>query len=93
MKFKKITICLDWAGAPRIEGCGNQLTMRIEGHRTNKAGNIEEYKIEAKLSRHHIQRLAREIATMHQRDRQRLQRELNRIELEQQAITQPESEQ
>ncbi len=88
---KVIKIELEWI-TPEISGAGNDLTLKLEGHRVNKAGNIEEYKLEAKMGRHHIQRLARQIASMHARDRQRLDRELRRIEIEQQAITQPEVE-
>ena len=87
---KVIKIRLEWIGSPEIGGTGSDLTLKLEGHRVNKAGNIEEYKIEAGIGRHHIQRLARQIATMHERDRKRLERELKRIELEQQAITQPD---
>lgn len=89
---KPIKIRLEWMSAPEITGSGNDLALKLEGHRMNKAGNVEMYEIEAPLPRRHIQTLARQIATMHARDRQRLERELRRIELEQQAITQPETE-
>lgn len=87
---KPIKIRLEWMSAPEITGTGNDLALKLEGHRINKAGNFEQYEIEAPMGRHCIQSLARQIATMHARDRQRLERELRRIELEQQAITQPE---
>ncbi len=87
---KEIKIQLEYISTPEITGSGNDLTISLEGHRINKAGNIENYKIQSKIGRFHIQRLARQIATMHERDRERLARELRRIEFEVQAIQQPE---
>ncbi len=86
---KEINIQLEYISTPEITGSGNDLTISLEGHRINNAGNIENYKIQAKMSRFHIQRLARQIATMHERDRERLARELQLIEVEVAAITQP----
>jgi hypothetical protein len=74
-----------------IEGYGNELTFTTRGHRRNKLGNREEYELKLKVPRWTLQRLARQIATMHERDRARLSRELRRIEMECEAIKQPET--
>lgn len=74
-----------------IEGCGDDLVLSVRGYRINKLKKYEQYDIELKVNRWTIQQLARQIATMHERDRQRLARETARIQKEIDAIQQPEA--
>jgi hypothetical protein len=82
-------LCLE-CGDIEIEGCGSiSLTLKARAHRFNKIGRVERYDLQLSVGRYVIQRLARQIATMHERDRARLAREMQRIEAEVAAITQP----
>lgn len=78
-------------GRIEIEGCGDELTLKARTHRVNKVGNYELYDLELSVDRYVIQYLARQIATMHERDRQRLANELARIQREVDAIKQPDT--
>lgn len=80
-------------GSIDVQGEGSSLTLLTRGSRVNKLGRYESYDLCLKIDRWAIHRLARAIATMHVRDRARLDKELKRIELETAAIKQPNVEQ
>ena len=80
------------AGAPTITGAGDRVALSLSGNRLNKAGNLERYVIQFDMGIWHILQLARQIATMHVRDRRRLEIEMRRIEVEKKAIHEPEVE-
>lgn len=77
--------------SPTLEGDGADLTLKFRAHRRKKTGTYDFYDVELKLERWFIQRLARQIAAMHVRDRKRLKGELERIDLEIDAIKQPDT--
>lgn len=72
-----------------IEGEGNDLHMKLNAHRRKKTGDYEFFEITLDVGRWSIQQLARQIASMHERDRARLAKETARIEHEIAAIKQP----
>jgi predicted nuclease of restriction endonuclease-like (RecB) superfamily len=74
-----------------IKGEGDSLKIVVRAFRVNKAKRYEVYEIELDVGRWTIQQFARQIATMHERDRERLRRETARIERELEAIKQPET--
>ena len=74
-----------------IRGEGAEVQIDLKAHRKKANGSYEFFEIELDVGRYVIQRLARQIATMHERDRARLSRELGRIEKEIEAIKQPET--
>ena len=74
-----------------IEGCGSDIKLMLTAHRMNKRKVYERYELEINVGRWSIRQLARQIATMHARDRERIQKELARIEDEVSSIKQPET--
>jgi hypothetical protein len=74
-----------------MRGDGDQVQLAFSAHRKKASGGYEFFEIELDVGRYVIQRLARQIATMHERDRARLAREMARIEKEIDAIKQPET--
>lgn len=74
-----------------LEGDGDDLKLKVRAHRKKKTGDYEFYSIELAIGRWTVQQLARQIATMHERDRARLAKEAARIEREIEAIKQPEA--
>lgn len=82
---------LSVARTEELEGCGEEVTLKLRCNRKKKSGDYEFYSLELVMQRYTVHRIARAIATMHVRDRERLALELDRIESEVQAIKQPES--
>lgn len=76
-----------------LEGDGDDLRLKVNAHRKKKTGDHEFFEIELKVGRWTVQQFARQIATMHERDRVRLARETARIEREIAAIKEPETQQ
>lgn len=75
-----------------IVGEGSELKVTLTAHRKKKSGSYDFYAIELDVDRYAVKRLAQQIATMHVRDRKRLENELARIEREVEAIKQPEQQ-
>jgi hypothetical protein len=69
-----------------IEGCGDELTIKLRGYRTTKAGTAEVYDLSLKCCRYSVKQLLEGLKDMHVRDRERIQRELGRIEREVNAL-------
>lgn len=88
MNHKKLKLTI--GSSPKLEGTGGDLTLKFRGHRKNKLGNYEWYDIEIEVSRWIVQRLLRQVATMHERDRVRLANDTARIAHEIDAVKQPE---
>lgn len=82
---------LKCGSSPVLTGDYEDLTWTINAHRQKRSGEYEYFELRLKCCRWSIQRIARQIATMHERDRERLRQELRRIELEAEAIKQPDS--
>lgn len=92
MSARKRTLRLQsWANVD-LRGEGGSVTLIALGERVTRGGKLEQYEIEIQIGRGHVQRIARQIANMHERDRKRLAQETRRIELEVAAITQPENQ-
>ena len=71
-----------------VTGQGEELTFQVDAWRTTKAGTHESYKLELKVCRFGVTRILQELQKMHARDRERLQRELERIRKETVLLTQ-----
>jgi hypothetical protein len=69
-----------------IEGCGSELTLKLRAFRKTKAGTPERYELELKACRYSVKQLLDGIKLMHARDRERIQRELDRITSEKNAL-------
>jgi hypothetical protein len=67
------------------------LFQTIRAHRKKTTGDYEFFEIDLAVGRWSVQQLARQIASMHVRDRERLAREMARIEREVAAIKEPET--
>jgi hypothetical protein len=78
-------------GLREVTGCGDDLTFRLRGWRTNARGNHEEYELELEACRFAVRSLMIEIRKMHLRDRERLQREEARIQREVRELTQEQA--
>lgn len=75
-----------------IEGEGDDLHVKLDAHRRMKTGDYEFFSIDLSIGRWTVQQLARQIATMHERDRARLAKETARIYREIAAIEEPETQ-
>lgn len=84
-------IVLIAGGNIEVAGEGDGVRLKLSAHRKKKNGDYEFFEMDIELGRWVVQRLARQIATMHVRDRERLTRETARIEKEIDAIKQPET--
>lgn len=74
------------AWKPQLDGCGNDLELSLEAYhetkgRGGKQGKTHGTSLVLKLDRGQV-RLAEQIAEMQTRDRQRIERELDRLKYE-----------
>ncbi len=65
-----------------VDGCGDELTFKVRGHRTTKGGTTEFYELTLCVCRYSVLHLQRALRDMHKRDRARLENEQRRIERE-----------
>lgn len=84
-KITKLT--LDTLFDFEMEGDGDQVVLRQQLFRVNKAGNRERYDIRTNIPRWLVKRLMVRFREMHRRDRARLAREERRIADEVRALT------
>lgn len=82
MPSRKVKLALPYTTLDAIEGSGSELTFKLRGQRTTKAGTTEFYEIELKVCRWGIKNLLTKLREMHVRDRERIQSELARIDQE-----------
>jgi hypothetical protein len=79
-------------GSVELTGEGDDIKLRFSASRKTRTGQYVGYDVQLELGRFQIQKLLRQVATMHRRDRRRLERELSRIDSERNAIDQPEAD-
>jgi hypothetical protein len=72
-----------------IDGCGSDLTFKISAGRDTKAGTTERYELTLECCRWSVTQLLDGLKLMHVRDRERIQRELARIDQEANALRGP----
>lgn len=77
-------------GNIEVQGEGDSIKLALTAHRKKKSGAYEFFEIDLDVGRWTVKRLMKQIATMHVRDRERLQKERQRIDTEVEAIKQPE---
>lgn len=82
-------LALNSLGHLMLEGTGDGLMLTMRAFRKQKTGNYEHYTLAIELPRFLIKSLAQQIASMHVRDRERLEAEAARIEREINAISEP----
>jgi hypothetical protein len=79
LNFKHVTLVA-------IEGCGSEITLKLRTSRTTKAGTHIFYTISLNVCRWGVKTLLVGLRDMHVRDRERIQRELARIDNEVNAL-------
>lgn len=70
------------ASLNRVEGCGDEVTFVVGGHRATKTGGDEFYELHLKVCRWGVKQVLRQLHAMHGRDRARITAELKRIDQE-----------
>ncbi len=65
-----------------LTGSGDKLALKARAWRTTKAGTRELYNLEIALCRYGVKQFLGKLKEMHARDRERIHRELARIESE-----------
>ncbi|MGH8327493.1 MAG: hypothetical protein ACRET2_12085 [Steroidobacteraceae bacterium] len=68
-----------YANVEEIAGSGDDVLVKISGHRTLRSGRIEHYEITLRPGRYGVTRILREVRKMHLRDRGRIEQETARI--------------
>lgn len=86
MNRRKIKLQLE-CSLQGLEGCGDELTFSVSGHRKMRAGDYQFFELKLKACRYSVHRLISQLREMHVRDRERLKREEGRIQDEVKALT------
>lgn len=67
------------AWAPEIEGCGAELEVKFLASQRTKAGNVHRTHLVLRVDRYLVRQLAEQVAAMHKRDLERIERERARL--------------
>lgn len=87
MSLPKQLTLIAWQ--PKLEGCGSELELAFDAMQETKAKRTHRTRLVLKIDRHVIRRLAEQVQEMQVRDRQRIERELERLEVEVAPLVKP----
>lgn len=75
--MRRRTLTMDLMDEPALDGTGDALELRLTGDKITRrgAGELERYTVTIKMPRFVLRRLLEQIRAMHERDRERLERE------------------
>jgi hypothetical protein len=81
-KLRTINLELDCFHIESVDGCGDELRVKLKAERKTRTGTPERYQLTLKVCRYGLREFLGGVKQMHIRDRERINSELARIERE-----------